>query len=300
MTSDFPGSAAHGAARSAPTGVMGVINVTPDSFYPGSRVSGVAEAVAMGKQMISDGAVVLDVGGESTRPGADPVDIDTELERVIPTIEGLVEPAAEAGVRISVDTRNAPTARLGVEAGAHIINDISANLAPVAAETGAAWIAMHMQGVPLNMQNSPKYDDVVAEVLAHLIDAAQKAEAMGVSEVLIDPGIGFGKNDRHNRLLIASLDRFVESGWPVVLGVSRKGFIGRAHARSDARVTIETSTPNELEIVGPGDRLEGSLAVAVWGARAAVSLVRVHDVLPTVHATQVVGTSIINQKANAA
>jgi len=279
---------------------MGIINVTPDSFYPDSRARGVDDAVEMGKQMIAEGAVVLDVGGESTRPGADPVDIDTELERVIPTIEGLVGPAAEAGVRLSVDTRNAPTARLAVEAGAQIINDISANLASVAAETGAAWIAMHMQGVPMNMQNSPRYDDVVAEILAHLIAAAEGAEAMGVTEVFIDPGIGFGKNDRHNRLLIAALDRFVETRWPVVLGVSRKGFIGRAHARSDAGLTLETAKVDELDMVDAADRLEGSLAIAVWGMQAGAALIRVHDVLPTVQATQVVGAATINQKAHAA
>jgi len=279
---------------------MGIINVTPDSFFPDSRALGVADAVAIGEQMIADGAVMLDIGGESTRPGAEPVDIDTELERVIPTIEGLVAPAEAAGVRLSVDTRNAPTARLAVAAGAHVINDISANLAPVAAETGAGWIAMHMQGVPMNMQNSPRYDDVVAEVLAHLVATAERAEALGVTEVFIDPGIGFGKNDRHNRLLIAALDRFVETRWPVVLGVSRKGFIGRAHARSDAGLTIETAKVDELDLVDAADRLEGSLAVAVWGIQAGATLIRVHDVLPTVQATQVVGAATINQKAQAA
>lgn len=296
MTSAFPNTTARGE-QTAGTGVMGIINVTPDSFFPGSRVLGVAEALAFGEQMIADGAVVLDVGGESTRPGADPVDIDTELERVIPTIEGLLAPAEAAGVRISIDTRNAHTARVAVAAGAHIINDISAQLAPVAAETGAAWIAMHMQGVPLNMQDAPTYDDVVGEVLQHLVDVATQAEAMGVREVLIDPGIGFGKNDDHNMALIAALDRFVATRWPVVLGVSRKGFIGRTHSRSDAGADAD---PEELAFVGAADRLEGSLALATWGATAGVSLIRVHDVLPTVQATQVVGTATINQKAHAA
>lgn len=267
-----------------PTNVMGILNVTPDSFYVGSRVTTEGQAIAAGRQMIAEGANVLDVGGESTRPGATPIDIATELARVIPVVEALSNEAT-----VSIDTRHAEVARAAVAAGATIINDVSASLDEVAAESGAGWIAMHMQGTPLTMQDEPIYDDVVEDVMTSLAETAARATAIGVSKVWIDPGIGFGKTARHNLALIAALDRFVATGVPVVLGASRKSFIGLSHARSD-----------RVEQVPAGDRLEGSLAVATWGFLHHVDLVRVHDVRATVECAQVVGIRHNNEKATAA
>lgn len=278
------GSAQPRFSTGFPTNVMGILNVTPDSFYVGSRVSTEAAAIDAGRKMIADGAAVLDVGGESTRPGADPIDIETELARVIPVVEAL---SAEATV--SIDTRHAEVAQQAVAAGATIINDISASLDHVAADTGVGWIAMHMQGTPLTMQDEPTYDDVVEDVLSSLSETTRRARALGVKKIWIDPGIGFGKTQRHNLALIAALDRFVATGIPVVLGASRKSFIGLSHARSD-----------RVDQVSADNRLEGSLAVATWGFLHGVDLVRVHDVRATVECAQVVGTTRNNEKATAA
>src|SRR3954451_14688606 len=173
---------------------MGGINVTPDSFSDGGRFLSVDGAVAHGRHLAAEGADWLDVGGESTRPGADPVDEAEELRRVLPVVEAL----AADGFRVSIDTRHEGVARAAVAAGASLLNDVSASLGAVAAELGVAWAAMHAQGDPRTMQDAPHYDDVVAEVLAHLVARADAARTTGVPEVWIDPGIGFGKTAAHN------------------------------------------------------------------------------------------------------
>jgi dihydropteroate synthase len=260
--------------------VMGIVNVTPDSFSDGGRYLRVDDAVAHGLRLASDGASVLDTGGESTRPGADPVDVDTELARVVPVIEQLR--AATAGeVRLSVDTRNPDVARAAVAAGATLLNDVTASLHEVAAELGVGWIAMHMRGEPRTMQDDPHFDDVVAEVSDELAAAARAGEAAGVREVWIDPGLGFGKRAEHNWTLLANLDRLVALGWPVVVGASRKRFLGLALAASDG----------VAEPVPVDDRREASLSVATWTMLHGARMVRVHDVRMTVHAARVVAAA---------
>jgi dihydropteroate synthase len=257
--------------------VMGIVNVTPDSFSDGGRYLRVDDAIAHGLQLAAEGAAVLDVGGESTRPGAEPVDVDTELARVVPVIEGLR--AATAGsVRLSVDTRHAAVARAAVAAGASLINDVSASLHEVAAELGVGWVAMHMRGEPRTMQQHPHYDDVVAEVCAELSRAARAGEQAGVREVWVDPGIGFGKSAEHNWTLLAQLDRVVALGWPVLVGASRKGFLGAALAKSDGS---DGSVPVD-------DRREASIAVATWAMLHGARMVRAHEVRATAHAARVV------------
>ncbi|MEC9000915.1 MAG: dihydropteroate synthase [Actinomycetota bacterium] len=269
--------------------VMGVLNVTPDSFSDGGEFLDYVAAVAHGRRLLDEGASILDVGGESTRPGAAPVGDVEEVARVVPVIEALAdEPEVASGaVRISVDTRHASVARAAVAAGATIVNDVSAGLSDVAAELGVGWVAMHMQGDPRTMQDEPVYDDVVAEVRDFLVDRAQRATAVGVPEVWIDPGIGFGKTAAHNLLLVRWLDRLVDTGFPVVLGVSRKRFLGEITGLSDR------STPGEVTDGGvptpPGDRREASVALAAWGYRQGVAVVRAHDVRATVRAARVVG-----------
>ncbi len=259
--------------------VMGVLNVTPDSFSDGGAFADVDAAVAHGTAMLVDGADVVDVGGESTRPGAEPVDPEVEAARVVPVIEALAPIASAAGARISVDTRRADVARAAVAAGATLLNDVSASLERVAAETGVGWIAMHMRGEPGTMQDDPTYDDVVGEVLDHLLGAAARGRAAGVSEVWLDPGIGFGKTFDHNWALLAGLDRFVATGFPIAVGTSRKGFLGAVLGASDGAAG---PTP-------PGDRAEGSTATAVWAATMGVRMIRVHDVRATVQAVTVAG-----------
>ena len=259
---------------------MGIVNVTPDSFSDGGRYLRVDDAVAHGLRLASDGASVLDIGGESTRPGADPVDVDTELARVVPVIEQLR--AATAGeVRLSVDTRNPAVARAAVAAGATLINDVTASLHEVAAELGVGWIAMHMRGEPRTMQDDPHFDDVVGEVSDELAAAARAGEAAGVREVWIDPGLGFGKQAEHNWTLLANLDRLVALGWPVVVGASRKRFLGVALAASDG---VEGPVPVD-------DRREASLSVATWAMLHGARMVRAHDVRMTVHAARVVAAA---------
>jgi len=269
--------------------VMGVLNVTPDSFSDGGEFLDYVAAVAHGRRLLDEGASILDVGGESTRPGAAPVGDVEEVARVVPVIEALAdEPEVASGaVRISVDTRHASVARAAVAAGATIVNDVSAGLSDVAAELGVGWVAMHMQGDPRTMQDEPVYDDVVAEVRDFLVDRAQRATAVGVPEVWIDPGIGFGKTAAHNLLLVRWLDRLVDTGFPVVLGGSRKRFLGEITGLSDR------STPGEVTDGGvptpPGDRREASVALAAWGYRQGVAVVRAHDVRATVRTARVVG-----------
>jgi dihydropteroate synthase len=244
--------------------VMGVLNVTPDSFSDGGRFLDHRAAVAHGLSMTAEGADLLDVGGESSRPGAVYVDERTELDRVLPVI---LELAAATDVPISIDTRKAAVARAAVEAGALVVNDVSAgrddpDLLGVAADAKAAVVLMHMLGTPLTMQDNPTYTDVVAEVGRFLADRARAAEAAGVphDRLVVDPGIGFGKRDEHNYALLADLASFTELGHPVMVGTSRKGFIGRA-----------LGLPMH-------ERLEGTAATVVWAVERGARIVRVHDV----------------------
>jgi dihydropteroate synthase len=255
--------------------VMGVINVTPDSFFDGGRYFGHSDAIARGREMIAEGADIVDVGGESTRPGAGAVSEHEELRRVVPVVEAL---AGE--VRVSIDTTKAAVARYAVEAGASMVNDVSASLEDVAAETGAAFVAMHRLGTPADMQDDPRYDDVVAEVTAYLAERAESATRAGVGEVWIDPGIGFGKTAMHNLQLLAALGRLVALGYPVLVGVSRKSFLGRI-----AGGTLPDGGPP----APAEDRFEGSLAAATFAMARGAAAVRVHDVAATVQAAKLVG-----------
>jgi len=252
---------------------MAILNVTPDSFSDGGRWFASDAAVAHGLACFREGAAVVDVGGESTRPGARPVPTDEELRRVVPVVEAL----APHG-RVSIDTRKPEVARAAVRAGATLINDVSASLWPVAAELGVGWVAMHMRGTPETMQDDPRYDDVVGEVVGFLAERARVAADAGVEEVWVDPGIGFGKTVADNLALLAHLDRVVELGWPVLVGVSRKATLGRLLADSDG-------VPDP---VPPDDRLEGSVAAQVWAMRLGVRMIRSHDVRAAVQAARVV------------
>jgi dihydropteroate synthase len=266
---------------------MGVLNVTPDSFSDGGRFLDAESAVAHGRHLVDEGADVVDVGGESTRPGAEPVALHEELARVLPVVEAL---AADGRARVSIDTRKAEVATAAVQAGATLVNDVSASLelAEAAAEGGAGWVAMHMQGEPASMQHQPTYDDVVAEVHDLLVDRAEQAERLGVHEVWLDPGIGFGKALEHNLALLAHLEQLTATGRPVVLGVSRKSSLGVLTAWSDARGGHPDLVPEPAEQPSAPapvqGRLDASLALAAWSVGAGVGMVRVHDVAETVRA----------------
>ena len=254
---------------------MGVLNVTPDSFSDGGRWTDPQRAVARGLEMAAEGAEVIDVGGESTRPGAGPVDEAEECRRVVPVITALAP-----SVRVSVDTRKAAVAEAAIAAGATLVNDVSASLWPVAATAGVGWVAMHMRGDPRTMQRDVHYDDVVGEVRSFLLARAERARAAGVDEVWVDPGIGFGKTAAHNLRLLRHLGELVAAGHPVLVGASRKTFLG----------DLLGGAPVD-------DRLEGSLAVAVWAATAGAAMVRAHDVAPTVEALSVVGDGAAGMSA---
>ena len=249
--------------------VMGVLNVTPDSFSDGGRWLDRDAAVAHGLDMVAQGADVVDVGGESTRPGAEPVEEAEELRRVLDVVAALAP-----HVRVSIDTRKPGVAREAVAAGASLVNDVSATLWEVAAETGSGWVAMHMQGEPASMQATPLYADVVGEVRDFLVERAEAARRGGVEEVWIDPGIGFGKTLDHNLALLRHLSVLTGSGFPVLVGTSRKSFLARLTASS-----ADNPTPVD-------DRLEGSVASAVWSMTQGAGMVRVHDVAPTVAAAR--------------
>ena len=257
---------------------MGVVNVTPDSFSDGGRFADHAAAIAHGLVLAAEGADWVDVGGESTRPGSTPVPEAEELRRVVPVIEGL----AARGLRVSIDTRKAAVARAAVAAGATLLNDVGASHGGVAAELGVAWAAMHVQGEPATMQDAPTYVDVVREVRDDLVARADAAREAGVPEVWIDPGIGFGKTHQHNLILLAHLDELVTTGYPVLIGTSRKGFLGALLGRSDA-----SEGPSPVD-----DRLEGSVATATWAMACGARMVRAHDVRATAHAARVVGGQI--------
>jgi dihydropteroate synthase len=262
---------------------MAVLNVTPDSFSDGGLHADADTAVARGLAFVDEGADWVDIGGESTRPGAAPVDEATELARVLPVVERL----ADLGVRVSIDTRKAAVARAAVAAGATLLNDVGASLGEVAAELGVRWAAMHAQGEPATMQDDPRYGDVVAEVRDQLVERARRAVAAGVPEVWIDPGIGFGKTTAHNLALLAHLDELVATGFPVLVGTSRKGFLGHLLGRSDGR---DGPVPTD-------DRLEGSLATATWALACGARMVRVHDVRAACHAVRVVAGQIDTGRA---
>jgi len=244
---------------------MGIVNVTPDSFFPASRTAVTDDAVARGRAHFLAGADVVDVGGESTRPGATPVSGDEELARVVPVVRLL---ALEGPV--SIDTQKETVARAAVDAGASVINDVSSTLALVAGELGVGYVAMHRRGDALTMQNSPHYDDVVQEVAAYLRAVASSARAAGVTRLWLDPGIGFGKTVDHNLALLAHCDHFVELAREfeagVVIGTSRKRFLEQLGTRA----------------LNVDQRLEGSLATAAWAMVQGVTMVRAHDVVETV------------------
>jgi dihydropteroate synthase len=253
---------------------MGVVNVTPDSFSDGGCFLDHGAAIAHARDIVAQGADWVDVGGESTRPRAEPVPADEELRRVVPVVEAL----AADGVAVSIDTRKGEVARAAVAAGARMVNDVSATLGDIAAATGAAFVAMHMLGDPRTMQDEPTYDDVVADVRDFLIARADAARAAGVGEIWIDPGIGFGKTLDHNLDLLANLDVLVATGYPVLVGTSRKAMLGTLAARADAGGAVPPAS----------DRLEGSVATAVWALWRGAAMVRVHDVTATVRALEAV------------
>ena len=257
---------------------MGVLNVTPDSFYDGGRYVSVEAAVAHGLELVAQGADIVDVGGESTRPGAQPVPEAVEMARVIPVVEAL-----SARVRLSVDTLKPAVAEAALRAGATLINDVSASLWPLAAAGGAGWVAVHMQGSPPTMQAAPHYEDVVTEVADFLVHRAEEALAAGVEEVWIDPGIGFGKTMEHNLSLLHRLPELVASAAAagcagVMVGTSRKRFIGLLAAPAGSK-----------EPAGLEDRAEGSLATAAHAMVSGASMIRVHDVADMVQAARLYG-----------
>jgi dihydropteroate synthase len=252
--------------------VMGVLNVTPDSFSDGGRYTAVEAAVERALQMVEEGALLIDIGGESTRPGAPPVSVAAELDRVVPVIEAL---ARRTAIPISVDTRKPEVMEAAVAAGASLINDVGALRAPgalaAAARSGAAICLMHMQGEPGSMQVDPRYGDVVAEVRQFLAErvAACKAAGIGTERLVLDPGIGFGKRLEHNLALLARLKDLSLEACPLLVGVSRKSMFGTLLGRA---VT---------------ERLAGGVAVATAAVLAGARIIRTHDVAETVDAVKV-------------
>src|SRR6478609_4553864 len=265
-----------------PALVMGIVNVTPDSFSDGGQYCDTDAAVSHGLDLAQQGAAILDIGGESSRPGAAPVSEQEELNRVIPVIEGL---AARTQVPLSIDTMKPAVARAALTAGASIINDIAANRTDDAmwrlvAETGAGYVAMHMQGLPQTMQSRPAYGDVVTEVKDFFHDRMARLNAIGVTadQVVFDVGIGFGKTLEHNLQLLSALGSFTTLARPVLLGVSRKSFIG---ALTGANVA---------------ERLPSSLACACLAVTAGVQIIRTHDVTETVQAIRMTEAILEQQK----
>jgi len=255
--------------------VMGVLNVTPDSFSDGGQFFDSGRAVERGLQMAADGAAIIDVGGESTRPGSAPVSDDEQIERVVPVIKALCK---KIDVPISIDTYKLEVAKAALEAGAAMINDITAlsdeRMAELAAEHDVPVVLMHMQGTPAIMQIEPKYEDVVSEVLQFLLERAKRAEDAGIDrkKIFIDPGIGFGKTLEHNLLLLRDIDKFVAAGYRVLVGTSRKSFIAKLTGKEK-----------------PGERIFGTAATVALCAATGVSIVRVHDVAEMVDVIKVAG-----------
>jgi len=253
--------------------VSGIVNLTPDSFSDGGLHASVEEAVAYGLRLVEEGADLLDIGGESTRPGADAVSAPEELRRVVPVIERL---ARETTLPISIDTSKPEVMRAAVAAGAGIVNDIYAlrreGALQAAAELGVPVVLMHMQGEPRTMQQTPEYDDVVAEVHRFLAERIFSAEMAGIArkQIVVDPGFGFGKTDQHNFTLLAQLQRLTELGVPVLAGLSRKRSLG-------------TLTGREV----PSERIHASVAAHLIAAQRGARILRVHDVAATVDALKV-------------
>jgi len=253
--------------------VMGVLNVTPDSFSDGGQFFNTDKAIEQGLQMAADGAAIIDVGGESTRPGSASVSADEQIERVVPVIKALRK---KIDVPISIDTYKLEVAKAALEAGAGMINDITAlsdeRMAELAAKHDVPVVLMHMQGTPATMQTEPKYEDVVGEVLQFLLERAKRAEDFGISKdmVFIDPGIGFGKTLEHNLLLLRNINKFVAAGYRVLVGTSRKSFIGKLIGKEKS-----------------GERIFGTTATVALCASASVSIVRVHDVAEMVDVVKV-------------
>ena len=257
--------------------VMGILNVTPDSFSDGGTHNTLVEAVKHAHLMITAGATIIDIGGESTRPGAVDVSVEEELARVIPAVEAI---AQRFEVWISVDTSKPEVIRESARVGAHIINDIRSLTEPgaleAAAETGLPVCLMHMQGQPKTMQEAPKYADVFADVERFFVEHIVRCERAGIAKdkLLLDPGFGFGKNLSHNYELLARLGEFHHFGLPLLVGMSRKSMVG------------------QLLNVGPTERLSGSLACAVIAAMQGAQIIRVHDVKETVEALRVVEATL--------
>jgi dihydropteroate synthase len=263
---------------------MGVVNVTPDSFSDGGLFLDPAAALAHGRRLLDEGADILDVGGESTRPGAEPVPEELELERVLP----VVEPLAGDGARVSIDTAKAGVARAALDAGAEIVNDVTAfraapDMAGLVADRGAGCVLMHMLGEPRTMQDDPRYDDVVSEVRAFLEERLAFAVEEGVPEdrVWLDPGIGFGKTIDHNLELIRRLDEIVAIGRPVVVGTSRKSFLGKLTGRPER------------------ERVAATVATNVMALERGASVFRVHDVAESRDALTVAAATVTAARSEA-
>lgn len=263
---------------------MGVVNVTPDSFSDGGRYLDQAAAIAHGRELIADGADILDIGGESTRPGAEPVEAEEERRRVVPVITAL---AASSGqpVQLSIDTSKATVAAAALDAGATLVNDVTAfrgdpEMAGLVAARGVDCCLMHMLGEPRTMQLDPRYDDVVSDVKAFLEERVAFAVRAGIPEerILLDPGIGFGKTLAHNLELLRRLDEIVALGRPVVIGTSRKSFLGRLTGRED-----------------PAARLPGTIATNVLAYERGARVFRVHDVAPVQDALRVTAATVSHE-----
>lgn len=252
--------------------VMGILNVTPDSFSDGGKNQAIDHALRSAEQMLQDGATIIDIGGESTRPGAAAVSVEEELQRVVPLISAIRQ---RFDCVISIDTSKAAVMSAAVQAGADIINDVRALQEPdalnIAVGLGVPVCIMHMQGAPRTMQQAPQYSDVVQEVYQFLLERAAQCQQAGIaaSQIILDPGFGFGKTLAHNYQLLAALTQFIASGYPVLAGMSRKSMIGQL---LDVPVT---------------ERLAGSLACATLAAYAGAQIIRVHDVKETVQAVKV-------------
>jgi dihydropteroate synthase len=267
--------------------LMGIVNVTPDSFSDGGLFLDPIAAIEHGRTLVDDGADILDVGGESTRPGATPVAVEEELSRVLPVVEGVA--AAGVSAQISIDTYKAPVARAAIAAGASMVNDVSAfradpEMAAVVAESRADCCLMHMLGEPRTMQDDPRYDDVVDDVRAFLEERLEFAVREGVARerILLDPGIGFGKTVEHNLELLRRLPELLTLGAPIVIGTSRKGFLGRIVARE----------PGASQPTNAAERLARTVASNVLAYERGASVFRVHDVAPVRDALAVAAATL--------
>jgi dihydropteroate synthase len=266
---------------------MGIVNVTPDSFSDGGAFLQADAAIAHGLELAGEGAEILDIGGESTRPGADPVSVEEELRRVVPVIEGLV--AAGTNAQISIDTSKAAVAAAALRAGASLVNDVSAfradpEIAAVVADSGAECCLMHMLGEPRTMQRDPRYGDVVDEVRVFLEERVRFAVGEGVREerIMLDPGIGFGKTVTHNLELLRRLDELAALGRPLLIGTSRKSFLGR----------IAADAAGKAEPLDAQHRLAGTIATNVLALERGASVFRVHDVAPVREALAVAAATL--------